>query len=91
MLAAGIKSPVPLEELENHLRDEIEQQIKIGLTAPTAFGIAAENIGSGLRLQSEFEKNQTDMKTRRWKFIEIFLGLNTLCLPLAAAAQAFVF
>jgi len=23
MLAAGIKSPVPLEELENHLRDEI--------------------------------------------------------------------
>ncbi|MGO8763935.1 MAG: hypothetical protein ACLQSR_02225 [Limisphaerales bacterium] len=26
MLAAGIEAPVPLEELENHLREEIEQQ-----------------------------------------------------------------
>ena len=28
MLAAGIKTPVPLEELEIHLREEIEQQSK---------------------------------------------------------------
>jgi hypothetical protein len=27
MLAAGIKTPVPLEELENHLREENEQQM----------------------------------------------------------------
>ena len=26
MLAAGIKTPVPLEELESHLREEIERQ-----------------------------------------------------------------
>ena len=32
MLAAGIKTPVPLEELESHLREEIEQQMKSGLT-----------------------------------------------------------
>lgn len=32
MLAAGIKTPVPLEELESHLRDEIEQQTKSGLS-----------------------------------------------------------
>jgi hypothetical protein len=25
MLAAGLKSPVPLEELESHLREEMEQ------------------------------------------------------------------
>ena len=30
MLAAGIKSPVPLEELESHLREEITQQTKSG-------------------------------------------------------------
>ena len=29
MLSAGIKTPVPLEELEIHLREEIEQQIKL--------------------------------------------------------------
>jgi hypothetical protein len=27
MLAAGIKTPVPMEELEIHLREEIEQQM----------------------------------------------------------------
>ena len=27
MLAAGIKSPVPLDELEIHLRDEIERRL----------------------------------------------------------------
>ena len=27
MFAAGIETPVPLEELEIHLRDEIERQI----------------------------------------------------------------
>jgi hypothetical protein len=31
MLAAGIKTPVPLEELESHLRDEIEWQMKSGI------------------------------------------------------------
>ena len=31
MLAAGIKTPVPLEELEIHLREEIEQQMKSGI------------------------------------------------------------
>ena len=30
MLAAGIKTPVPLEELDIHLREDIEQQMKSG-------------------------------------------------------------
>ena len=28
MLAAGIKMPVPLEELESHLREDIAQQMQ---------------------------------------------------------------
>jgi hypothetical protein len=31
MLAAGIETPLPLEELEIHLREEIERQVKSGL------------------------------------------------------------
>ena len=31
MLAAGIKTPVPLQELEIHLRDEIEQHKNLGM------------------------------------------------------------
>ena len=30
MLAAGIKTPAPLDELESHLRDEIEHQMNSG-------------------------------------------------------------
>ena len=37
MLAAGIRTPVPLEELEIHLRDEIERQMKSGSNAQLRF------------------------------------------------------
>jgi len=42
MLAAGIKSPVPLEELENHLRDEIRQHTKSGMSEVEAFNSAVQ-------------------------------------------------
>ena len=56
MLAAGIKTPVPLEELENHLREEIELQIKSGFTGQKAFEIAAGKIGQANPLKQEFKK-----------------------------------
>jgi hypothetical protein len=37
MLAAGIRTPVPLDELENHLREDVEQQMRSGLSAQQAF------------------------------------------------------
>ncbi|MGA3267115.1 MAG: hypothetical protein ABSE16_09855 [Verrucomicrobiota bacterium] len=55
MLAAGIKSPVPLEELENHLREEIERQTKSGLNAKQAFETAASNVGHASELKREFK------------------------------------
>jgi len=45
MLAAGIKAPVPMEELETHLREDVEQQMKSGLGAQQAFEISATRIG----------------------------------------------
>ena|SRR5208282_5738971 len=56
MLAAGIKTPVPLEELENHLREEIEQQTKSGKKRPLAFEAAVQEIGKANMLKAEFEK-----------------------------------
>ena len=58
MLAAGIKSPVPLEELESHLREEIERQMKVGLSEQTAFEISARQIGQPKMLKSEFKKSE---------------------------------
>jgi hypothetical protein len=56
MLAAGIKTPVPLEELEIHLREEIEQQMKSGLNEQEAFHSAVQKIGQGGLLRTEFKK-----------------------------------
>ena len=44
MLAAGI-DPSALHELESHLREEIERQIKSGLDESTAFATATQRIG----------------------------------------------
>ena len=56
MLAAGIKTPVPLEELEIHLREDIEQQIKSGLNEQEAFNFAVYKIGQPRLLKTEFKK-----------------------------------
>jgi hypothetical protein len=56
MLAAGIKSPVPLEEMESHLRDNVERQMASGMAAEPAFRAAVARIGHPDRLRSEFAK-----------------------------------
>ena len=56
MLAAGIKTPVPLEELEIHLREEIERQTKSGLGEAEAFKAGVQKIGRARVLQNEFKK-----------------------------------
>ena len=91
MLAAGIKSPVPLEELENHLREELEQQMRIGLSAQTAFSIAVEKIGHGNALQGDFKKVRPSNEARNWKLFEGFFLVSTLLIPLIVGGQAFIF
>ena len=56
MLAAGIKRPVPLEELEIHLREEIGQRMKSGLNEQKAVEISIRQIGQPKVLKNEFEK-----------------------------------
>jgi hypothetical protein len=60
MLAVGIKTPVPLEELENHLREEIERQIKLGMGKRQAFETAAQQIGEAKQIKIEFRKAGAD-------------------------------
>jgi hypothetical protein len=58
MLAVGIKTPVPLEELESHLREEIQQQLKLGLDEDQAFEISVQKIGRPELLGNEFQKSE---------------------------------
>ena len=57
MLTAGIQTPVPLEELENHLREEIERQMRSGVDSQPAFEIAAKQIGQPEPIKAEFKKS----------------------------------
>ena len=77
MLATGIQAPVPLEELENHLREEIERQITIGLNGQKAFEAAIQKIGKGNLLNNEFEKVRGVEEIRDWK-TEQFLFVGSL-------------
>ena len=79
MLAVGIKTPVPLEELEIHLREEIERQIQSGLSTQPAFESAVQRIGQANSLKVEFAKaDQT-------KAIAL-LGLKSFLLIIFSAA-----
>jgi hypothetical protein len=72
MLAAGIKFPVPLEELEIHLREEIERQMKSGLSEQKAFEMSVQQIGQPKMLKREFKKVE---RTLMKKIIIILAGV----------------
>ena len=59
MLAAGIKTPVPLDELEIHLREEIERRVKSGWNESDSFNFAIQKIGTAEIIQREFTKVET--------------------------------
>ncbi len=86
MLAAGIQSPEPLEELENHLREEIERQMESGLEPQKALLAAMQKIGQVQTLKAEFTKIGGAKKSNRLEQKVVFvLSFCVFCvmLPLA--------
>ena len=57
MLAGGIPPGDALDELESHLRDDIEQRTQSGLDEQKAFEAAITQIGPAGTLKSEFAKS----------------------------------
>jgi hypothetical protein len=56
MRSTGIKSPALVEELESHLRNEIERQMKAGVNSQRAFEEAVQQIGAPDALRNEFQR-----------------------------------
>jgi hypothetical protein len=73
MLAAGIKTPVPLEELEIHLREEIERLEKSGVDERTAFENAVRQTGQPQSLKNEFNKIETSFMKTILKCVTVLL------------------
>ena len=78
MLAAGIKTPVPLYELENHLREDVEVGIRTGLGPEQAFAAAVRRFGPPRALEAEFAKAMDQRETRERKLKLLSLVLVTL-------------
>jgi hypothetical protein len=75
--AAGIKAPVLLEELEGHLREEIERQTGCGLKERAAFDLAVKQVGAAGRLKREFKKAGFPVRMRYAKLTGIACGFTS--------------
>jgi hypothetical protein len=99
MSSAGIKSTTLLDELEGHLRDDIEHQMRSGEDMERAFAAAAGHIGRARELRSEFQKiqstlfmNLTPATNRRLRELLVVIALVAiqvaLILPVVAKVKA---
>ena len=66
MRAAGIKTPETLDELENHLREEIGRLVRAGTDEAHAFELAAHELGPAVALKREFMK----AGNTKWKWLQ---------------------
>ena len=64
MLAAGIETPMPMEELEIHVHEEIERQLKFGTERPNSLIEVAVKRSGNLKLSSV---NSKELKVERIK------------------------
>jgi hypothetical protein len=74
MLAAGIKTPVPLVELENHLRDDVEKEMLSGSAAEEAFEKATRRIGLAWEISNEFDKTSKGQRSAKFWWIWLWIG-----------------
>ena len=81
MLAAGIKSPAPLEELEAHLREDVEEQAKSGHSEAEAFETAVRHIGQAVALRKEFMKTSNSKAVFLRKLKSFILGVREVPFP----------
>jgi hypothetical protein len=56
LIASGIKTPVPIDELESHLREDIERRLRSGAAVADAFALATKQLGCAESLTGEFDK-----------------------------------
>ena len=90
MLAAGIKTPASLEELESHLHEEIGRLVESGLDEQSAFHTAVQKIGPAPALQNEFAKVERTQQGRHWRRFEILFLATALLYPLVGGLALFL-
>ncbi len=88
MLAAGVKTPVPLEELEIHLREEVERRMRSGTDAQQAFELAVARVGAAGSIQQEFKKMETKRRKNMTRIMVIIAALFGMVMVLGMVLPA---
>ena len=89
MLVAGIQSPVPLDELEGHLREDITRQIQAGVAEADALELAARRLGPAAALSAEFLRStRTNKGVNMIRIIATIVGLFAMALGLGLVLPA---
>jgi len=89
MLAAGIKTPVPLEELEVHLREEVQELTASGMGPQVALAAAIKKIGLPIPLQAEFTKVDKKSRLTEQYVIKVLVYTIWFCLVLPTYLYTF--
>jgi hypothetical protein len=76
MISVGIKKSVVLDELESHLREDVERPIQSGAEAQDAFQKAVQQIGQLERLKAELDK--TEINERKFMKRGLIIGAGII-------------
>jgi hypothetical protein len=77
MQSRGIKGAETLDELESHLRDDLEEQVRSGMQIQQAFDMARAHFGKTGSLETEFEKIRvTEFFYRLKNALLTFIGVR---------------
>ena len=91
MASAGFENPEVLDELESHLREDIERRILTGAEPCRAFGAAVARFGSFQALKVEFDKiekrERKIMKRGLWIATAIIGVMVGMAFVMPAVAQ----
>ena len=75
MAASGINSFAVLDELESHLREDMDRMVQSGSCAQEAFAKAVRQIGRADVLKNEFTKSHDTMGEKLKRFILILADI----------------
>jgi hypothetical protein len=76
LFTTGIKDAEVLDELENHLREDIERRIRAGGDARRAFQLAAARFGEPHALKVEFDR--VEKRKRKYMKRSLIIGAGIL-------------
>ena len=85
---AGLKSRAVLDELESHLRDDIDRQVQSGAAAVSAFENASRRIGNARRLKEEFNRIENAERKYMKRILMIGAGIIGVLVGMAFVMPA---